>query len=283
MKKIFITICKIILGLLLIITIIYSLPNHIDELFYVKAMTHHILTEIRDTIIVGVNNNKNSKALNEYLKENYGDIIYNVVEIKENHRYGSEMVYNIKMPFMDNMFFVFINNGEITQVNFYDKVFYDPKFQHLYSEWVKKQVGIDDENVELYFNRASCGSRNIGDNVYIDFDKITALDNLEEDICKNTHNLYIRSNHYEQGVDVKINNIDNIKEVLNYADLIEKKIKPRVFIDTNHFMPSENNHLFIYLLSENTNKHLMTIMYDYDENVKKYYYVSNDRDWIKYE
>ena len=183
MKKKFITICKIILGLLLIITIIYSLPNDIYELFYVKAMTHHILTEIRDTIIVGVNKNKNSKALNEYLKENYGDVIYNVVEIKEKHRYGSEMVYNIKMPFMDNMFFVFINNGEITQVNFYDKVFYDPKFQYLYSEWVKKQVGIYDENVEFKF------AGNF-DNPYIEFDKITSLSEDYREIFENTHNLY---------------------------------------------------------------------------------------------
>ena len=219
----------------------------------------------------------NNEAYDKYIESKYG-IISKTFEMHNDGRF-----YYTSTPFLKNEFVIQLTRGKVVSDRFYDILLTDSKFQHLYSEWVKKQVEIDDENVELYFNRASCGSRNIGDNVYIDFDKITALDNLEEDICKNTHNLYIRSNHYEQGVDVKINNIDNIKEVLNYADLIEKKIKPRVFIDTNHFMPSENNHLLIYLLSENTNKHLMTIMYDYDENVKKYYYVSNDSDWIKYE
>ena len=211
MKKKFITICKIILGLLLIITIIYSLPNDIYELFYVKAMTHHILTEIRDTIIVGVNKNKNSKALNEYLKENYGDVIYNVVEIKEKHRYGSEMVYNIKMPFMDNMFFVFINNGEITQVNFHDKVFYDSKFQHLYSEWVKKQVDIEDENVELKFT-------GIFDDPYIDFDKIEHLSDDCREIFENTHNLYCNRCYVS-----KISNIDEMNAI-SIANQVREKV-----------------------------------------------------------
>ena len=185
---------------------------------------------------------------------------------------------------MEKPFEVWIDNRthEIFGNNFYETLVTDPKFQHLYSNWVKKQVGIEDENVKLYFNRASCGSRNIGDKPYIDFEKITSLENLEEQICENIHNLYIRSNHYEQGVDIKVDNIDEITEVLNYADLIEDKINSRVFIDNNHFMPSENNHLFICFNVQNGENDL-DIKYDYDSNTKMYRYHNKDSEWIEYE
>lgn len=187
-----------------------------------------------------------------------------------------------KTSFMDGKFSVTMNDGIITRDNFYEVLIKDDKFQHLYSEWVKKQVGIEDENVELYFNRAMCGSRVIGDNIYIDFDKITDLNNLEEQLCENTHNIYIRSNHHEQGVDVKIYNINDVKEVLNYADLIEKKIRSRIFIDTNHSMPFESNHLFICFLTQNGENDL-DIKYDYDSNTKMYRYHNKDSEWIEYE
>ena len=240
MKKIFITICKIILGLLLIITIIYSLPNDIYELFYVKAMTHNILTEIRDTIIVGVNKNKNSKALNEYLKKCYGDVIYNVVEIKENHRNGSEMVYYIKMPFMDNMFYVFINNGDITQVNFHDKVFYDPKFQHLYSEWVKKQVGIKDENVEFEFSKNT--------NATINFDRIDKLSKDYKEVFENTKGMELIQIFQYNIRDLSRENwYEYASNYLKYYNKIKSICNFNVLCDYNGFL------LYLYKYEQDKN------------------------------
>ena len=239
----------------------------------------------------------NEEILNEYIKNAYKEVSYkleieyvgnaataNIMGYHGDYWYPWVRAYKIKCPFMEKSFEVWIDNTnhEIFGTNFYEVLSYDIKFQHMYSKWVKKQVGIDDENVELYFNRASCGSRNIGENIYIDFRNVISLDNLEEQICENTHNLYIRSNHHEQGADVIINNIDNIKEVLNYADLIEEKIRSRIFIDTKHFMPSENNHLFICILTQK-DKNYLDIKYDYDNNVKMYRYRGKDNNWIEYE
>jgi hypothetical protein len=54
-----------------------------------------------------------------------------------------------KTSFMDRKFSVTMKDGIITRDNFYEVLLYDKKFQHLYSEWVKKQVGIDDENIDI--------------------------------------------------------------------------------------------------------------------------------------
>ena len=219
------------------------------------------------------------KKIEEYLKVDYKGINF--------HNGGNDSLvfnYNIKVPFMKEEFRVTIGYDtlKILSDNFCEVLLHDNKFQHLYSNWVKKHVGLEDENVELYFNRAMCGSRVIGDNIYIDFDKITDLNNLEEQLCENTNNIYIRSNHHEKGVDVKIYNINDVKEALNYADLIEKKIRPRIFIDTNHFMPSKSNHLFICFLTQ-SGENDIDIKYDYDNNTKLYRYHNRDSEWIEYE
>ena len=148
MQNIIKNICKVISIILLLIIIIYLLPDDIDELFYIKAITHSTITEIRDIIIVQVNENKNTSALNKYLKIKFGDAIFNTIEINKKYRYGSEMCYILKMPFVDK-YSVGVENGIIVSDNFYEILSTDPKFQHLYSEWVKKQVGIEDSDVEL--------------------------------------------------------------------------------------------------------------------------------------
>ena len=114
MRKIMKVCSKITALLLLLMLIIYSLPDDITELFYVKAYTHGFLTEIRDIIIVGINKNKNNNALNECLKKKFGHIIYDTIEITEKYRYRDEMFYSIKMPFIDESFSVGVTNGDIT-------------------------------------------------------------------------------------------------------------------------------------------------------------------------
>ena len=75
---------------------------------------------------------------------------------------------------MDKSFEIWIDkrNNRIFGSDFYEVLATDPKFQHMYSNWVKKQVGIEDENVELEFKGALKSSAWVGEKPYIDFNKI---------------------------------------------------------------------------------------------------------------
>ena len=273
----------LMLAIIFIIVVIISYP--IISFYLIKIIPSNIETfyKEKENIRIEKDERDNTRAVvDKWIKTYYGATVSNVVAYKYNGRIRETSIseYKLASPFFDEYSLLVDNKTKkITNLGGTG----GDKFQHLYSEWVKKQVGIDDENVELYFDRASCGSRIIGNEPYIDFKKINSLENLEEQICKNTYDLYIRSNRYEQGVDIKVNKVDEITEVLNYADLIEEKIRLRVFIHINHFMSLEKNYLFIYILSQDNETHMITIMYDYDENVKKYYYIDKDSEWIEYE
>ena len=90
----------------------------------------------------------------------------------------------LKSDIMDKTFNITMQGGRIVNDNFYEVISNDQKFTHLYSEWVKKQVGIEDSNVEFGF------AGNF-DNPYIEFDKITSLSDDYREIFENTHNLYV--------------------------------------------------------------------------------------------
>lgn len=185
----------------------------------------------------------------------------------------------LKAPFMDNKFSITMRGGEIVEDNFYEVLSRDNKFQHMYSEWVKKQVGIEDENVGLKFSRARCGAQAIGNDISIDFKNITSLANLNNEICENTHNYYICSNTYgDPGVEIIVNSIDSIEQLLKYADSIEKKIESRVFMH-KHNTSREINQLFIDIFNKDGEK-LLTICYDYDNKRKKFF---KEENWIDYE
>lgn len=79
-----------------------------------------------------------------------------------------------KTSFMDGKFSVTMNDGIITRDNFYEVLLYDKKFQHLYSEWLKKQIGLKDENVgfELEYGE-------------IDFSKIKTLNDTFDEVFEN--------------------------------------------------------------------------------------------------
>ena len=138
--------------------------------------------------------------------------------------------YEIGIPFMSKTFEIWIDkrSNSIYGSNFYEVLSTDLKFQHLYSEWVKKQVGISGENVELEFDRAIISSRLIGGDIYIDFSKITSLDNLEDQICMNTKNYYLKS------IDVKMVDVNIEEKWLNKA----KNIKDEYVNVISNIMPS---------------------------------------------
>lgn len=105
--------------------------------------------------------------------------------------------YEIGIPFMSKTFEIWIDkrSNSLYGSNFYEVLSTDFKFQHLYSEWIKKQIGIEDENVEFQF------AGNF-DNPYIEFDKITSLSEDYREIFENTHNLYCNRCY--------VSNIDNL-------------------------------------------------------------------------
>ena len=109
--------------------------------------------------------------------------------------------YEVSVPFMDKPFEVWVDkrNYQIFGDNFYEVLSRDNKFQHLYSEWVKKQVGIDDEDVEFGFTGNF-------DKPYIDFDKITSLSDDYREVFENIHNLYAKYCSVKNMQGINVNN-----------------------------------------------------------------------------
>lgn len=130
------------------------------------------------------NRDDNTKIFNEYIKNAYG-IVSDAFEIEIKPAVVNyNTIFVIKSEFMDKTFGISVDTDKkVVSDNFYEVLSTDSKFQHLYSEWIKKQIGIDDDNVEFQF------AGNF-DNPYIEFDKITSLSEDYREIFENTHNLY---------------------------------------------------------------------------------------------
>ena len=224
---------------------------------------------------------KNREAAEKWVVSKYGEAVAKVVEIEydgKSEGWVDWSTFKMTAPFAVGWIVVNSEDQSIVSGGFDLE---GKKFQHLYSEWIKKQVGIDDENVELEFDRAMASSaRVIGSPIYIDFKEIVSCDNLEDAICKNTHNIYIRSNTYgDPGAVIKMSKNTDLQEMLNYADDIEEKIRPKVFINnSDNRMSREENKLFIQI-KDNDKKMILSILYNYDENFKAY---NLDNDWVKY-
>ena len=119
------------------------------------------------------------------------------------------------------------------------------KFQYLYSEWVKKQVGIEDENVELKFYGQQSEPKLI-----IRFDLINNLDNNYEEIFKNTHNFYLseirikhlnelnEQNGYETAQKYQIYYFEKIKELLGTPPF---KFSYQIGLSNNEFSKKDFN------------------------------------------
>lgn len=173
---------KVLIYILAVITLL----GYLIFLVYIKSK------ELNNEVVA------NQIAFDNYIKNTYG-ILYDYLEIKKKgsltktriRGYHGDLGYNwirayeISAPFMENSFEVWIDNRthKVFGNNLYETLTTDVKFQHLYSEWVKKQVGIEDENVELKF----AGNY---DPPYIEFNKITSLSEDYREVFENTHNLY---------------------------------------------------------------------------------------------
>ena len=139
--------------------------------------------------------------------------------------------YEIRAPFMEKPFEVWIDNRthEIFGDNFYEVLSTDAKFQHLYSDWVKKQIGCEDENVELEF---SCGG--------ISFLRIEHLSKDLSEIFKNAR-MHCK--------DVRVYNLKklNFENSFEYALDYKKNIADKVFEVTG--IPEGGMTIWIHLYS----------------------------------
>lgn len=162
----------------------------------------------------------------------------------------------LKAPFMQEKFQVTMRGGKIVSDTFTSTLATDPKFQHLYSEWVKKQVGIEDENVEFKF------AGNF-DPPYIEFNKITSLSDDYREIFENTHNLYAwlceASNIKDLNNDNKLKVAKSVREeyllkVITLTSLpMGKNFGGRVYISSSeNARDKDNGYVFDFdIINEN--------------------------------
>ncbi len=190
-----------------------------------------------DTIKEEQYRNINIKTADEWVHKYFGAVVSEVVEceyIGKRKGWHPDSEFVIHMPFCnDKKIFVESETEKVFTRDF--DIATDPKFQHLYSEWVKKQVGIEDENVEFGFTL-------IFEEPYIDFDKITTLSEDYREVFENTHDLFLNKIELKNITEVNDNYIDlfyNIKNNYYYkiVDLLgsPNKIRLSVYFDDYRF------------------------------------------------
>ena len=147
--------------------------------YMIYTTSKYIVTDvIPETFNNIVYSGNNKKAYDKHIKDHYG-IVADTFELKGHY----SRFWYVSTPFMEKEFSIQVVKGKVLTDTFFSTLTTDVKFQHLYSEWVKKQVGIEDENVELKF----AGNY---DPPYIEFNKITSLSEDYREVFENTHNIY---------------------------------------------------------------------------------------------
>lgn len=263
-KNIAILITSVVVVMMIVSQILFKNPL---SLIYIPVWIIEVRKGIDEEYNKAIKKEETNREENRILAEKwlintYGDIISEATTIEFSNRiqgWGVDSVFRIESPFATGSIYV---NSETKKVDGGFNLM-SIKFQHLYSEWVKKQVGIEDENVELEFKGALKSSAWVGEKPCIEFDKITDLDYLEEDICKNTHNLYLHT------VVIDKFNSSSVNEVLELVKSYEKLLKPYVFTDGDNvlwFGVKLND-----LVNDKEDPFSYGILFDYNKNEKKYY------------
>ena len=204
---------------IIFILLFFSSPYLFIELWNIQSgrstSFELIINDIKNDIDSAINKDKYNKILNEYIKNKFGDSLSKKFEIIKNNGRSYKVKFN---DIMDETFYIAYNKGEHScRDNFEQVILNDKKFKHLYSNWVKKQVGIDDENVEFEFTGTF-------DEPYIDFDKITTLSEDCREVFENTHNLYAWL--------CEVKNISSLTE--------ENKIEKAKFAREKYLLPAMN-------------------------------------------
>ena len=222
------------------ILLLFSSPYLFIELWNIQSGRSTIfeltINNIKNDIDSAINKDKYNKILNEYIKKRFGDSLSKKFEIIKNNGRSYKVKFN---DIMDETFYIAYNKGKHScRDNFEQVISNDKKFQHLYSNWVKKQVGIEDENVEFEFT-------GIFDEPYIDFDKITTLSEDYREVFENTHNLYCNKCYINNLFELNEENAKVIADELRNKYLFnaskitgmpqEKKISGHIYMSTNAF------------------------------------------------
>ena len=231
LKVIFVSVIIFVLGLVLVpYVIVESWSISMGKPTVLEITINNIKNEVDNTI----HGNKYKEKIDKYMKEKFGEAVVEklgVVKYPANYYCKFEEI-------MDNGFYVsYDKKYDVCSDNFSDIISTDPKFQHLYSEWVKKQIGVDDENVEFGFT----GSY---ETPYVEFDKITTLSEDYSEVFENTHKFYLdtikeknsrinEKNYIDYFYDIK----DNIYEKSSYiTGKPEKPYSLFVYIDNYRFI-----------------------------------------------
>lgn len=243
MKKILILIIVIIVGLLLLSK---DIIINKYKLYRISYDNKHIYDEV----------------FNEYINKQYG-LVFNKFKTKylgvgiSSALLSSEkadnfcIIYDIYPPFMQNNFRITIGYDtlKILSDNFYKTLSTDPKFQHLYSEWVKRQVGIDDENVEI---DVKCNK--------VFFDKIFKYDSNEDIFSKSCGR--VKSVKFKG---VKNNNDINFDNMfLSFEkEYVHKFYENNIMCDYEFAIIGENDDVNLYYkvndyLNQYSNEHYRT-------------------------
>ena len=151
-KKIIILSYVLTIVLMVVSTILFNEPflpfNFAKYILTYEYANYKINKECDD--IEKENRDKNTKAAQKYIRDKYGDILSEVIKIEYIGRrkdWVANSHYILKAPFCDD--------GELSVDSETHNVYggfdfeISSKFKYLYSEWVKKQVGIDDENIDI--------------------------------------------------------------------------------------------------------------------------------------
>ncbi len=177
------------------------LPFKFGKYIFTYKYANYMINKENDEI-EKENKEKNEEAAKQYIKAKYGEAVSSIIEIEYKGRisgWAADSHYIISAPFVDDASIYVESETQDVRGGFnFSK---SSKFQHLYSEWIKKQIGVDDENVEFGFT----GSY---ETPYVEFEKITSLSEDYSEVFENTHNFYVWT--CEVG---KINNLNNDNKV----------------------------------------------------------------------
>ena len=223
-----------------------------------KYIVTDIIPETFNNIVYSGNN---KKAYNKHIKDHYG-IVADTFELKGHY----SRFWYVSTPFMEKEFSIQVVKGKVLTDTFFSTLTTDVKFQHLYSEWVKKQVGIEDENVELKF----AGNY---DPPYIEFNKITSLSEDYREVFENTHNLYCNRCYVSNIKDLNETNsriiANDIREkclfkVIKITKIPNEKISGNIHLSTGAFEKNNDKnfkyrfdlHNFSSELIESDNSHI---------------------------
>ena len=163
---------------------------------------------------------ENDKAIKTYIINKYGEVLSQVIEVEYRGRrkgWHADSEYVLHFPFANDKVVYVESETQKIFTRDYD-ISTDVKFQHLYSEWVKKQVGIEDENVELKFAGYNDFSEEY--NFKINFKNIKLLDKDYDELFKNVKNMKLNSicilNNNNLSIENQINEVIYKNIIPNY-------------------------------------------------------------------